>query len=113
MEEYKKHFDITQHTVFAYDGDIYTNSVLPYFLIVHEEKHLEQQNKYCLDVWVNRYINDIDFRLQMEVEAYQAQLNSVKDKQKRDRMRFICAKEISSSLYGNIISLEDALKILK
>lgn len=109
MDLYKEHFNITNHTVFAYDNDIYTNSVLPDYLIVHEETHLRQQNDVGLDNWVDKYINDKDFRLEMELEAYRAQLKFVKDLNRRKRMLFICAKDLSSSLYGNIISLTDAM----
>lgn len=112
IDEYKKHFDINEHTVFAYDNDIYTNSKLPDFLIEHEETHLRQQNDIGLDNWVYKYINDNEFRLEMEVEAYRAQLKFIKDINRRNRMKFICAKDLSSSLYGNIIGLNEAMKLL-
>ena len=113
IEEYSKVFDVTDRTVFAYDNCIYTNYQLPPDIVVHEKEHLKQQEKYGLEHWVTNYFVDLGFRLEMEVKAYRKQLMSIKDREFRFHVRRECAEHLSSGLYGNIINLEDALKILK
>lgn len=113
IEEYKKIFDITENTIFAYGEDIYTDNLLPPDLMVHENTHLEQQKKYGLDEWVAKYLTDTQFRLQMEVEAYRNQLNSMNDREKRFHVKRECIKNLCSSLYGNIVTSEQARILLK
>jgi len=113
IEEYRKVFDITDDTIFAYDHNIYTNNVLPKHLIIHEETHHKQQDKYGLDTWVTYYLTDADFRLKMEVEAYKEQLKSINDREERFHLRMECIKNLTSSLYGNIVSPEEARRLLK
>lgn len=113
LEEYKKYFNITPHTIFAYDHKIYTNDDLPQHLIIHEMTHHIQQDEHGLDAWVTRYLNDPQFRLDMEIEAYAMQLKSIKDRNGRAWQLMLCAKDLSSDLYGNIITKDEAFKILK
>ncbi len=113
MEEYKKYFAITPHTIFAHDHKIYTDDIPPEHLLIHEMTHHIQQDHYGLDAWVTRYLNDKEFRLAMEIEAYVQQLKSIKDRNKRAWQLMLSAKDLSSDLYGNIISKEDAVKTLK
>lgn len=113
LKEYDKIFDITDRTVFAYDGDIYTNYELTPDLLVHEQTHLKQQDKYGLEQWVYNYFCDLKFRLKMEVQAYKKQLESIKDRNLRALIRIESAKHLSSNLYGNIINYDEAYKLLK
>lgn len=113
LETYKKHFDVSDRTIFAYDNEIYSNYPLPDHLITHENTHLKQQEKYGLDTWVEYYLEDKDFRLKMEIEAYRNQLLSIKDKNQRNTLRLQVAKDLSSSTYGNICTNEEAFKLLK
>ena len=52
LDKYKEKFTITDRTIFAYDGVIYTNSILPSHLVEHESCHFKQQKKYGLDNWL-------------------------------------------------------------
>lgn len=113
LEEYRKVFDIDDRTIFAYDNKIYTNHHLTPDLIAHEFKHWQQQNELGLEKWVEMYLTDNKFRLIMEIEAYRAQLQSVKDRNKRNTIRLESANSLSSSLYGNIITKADAFNLLK
>jgi len=45
LTEYKKHFPVTEDTIFAYDHVIYTNKDLPEDIIVHEKQHFIQQDR--------------------------------------------------------------------
>jgi hypothetical protein len=113
LEDYKKVFAITYKTIFAYDDIIYTNYPLPPDLLVHEKYHLQRQAKQGVDIWVANFLTDPEFRLEEEALAYKAQLESIKDRELRNKIRIESARNLSSSLYGNIINFEDAFKLLK
>ncbi len=113
MEEYKKFFAITENTIFALGEDIYTNNNLTPDLLVHETMHLKQQAKIGVSEWVYDFLYFPERRLEFEVEAYREQLKSIKDRNHRNKIRIESAKNLSSALYGNIISYKDAWDILK
>lgn len=113
LEKYKEKFPINQFTIFAYDGSIYCDYPLPPDLVVHETTHLKQQEKYGLDTWVDRYLNDNKFRLDMELEAYRKQLASIKDRELRFHVKQDCIDSLTSGLYGNLLNREDAKLLLK
>lgn len=113
LTEYKKCFEVTDNTIFAYNNVIYTNNKLTDDLVVHEKVHLRRQNKLGVDKWVYQYLSDVDFRLKEEVLAYKEQLLSVKDREERHFLRILCARDLSSKLYGSIISYEEAFDRIK
>ena len=113
MEEYKKHFDITKRTIFALGEDIYTDYPLTPDLLVHENVHLRQQAEIGVKEWVYDFIYNPERRLEIELEAYREQLKSIKDRNYRAKVRWESAGNLSSSLYGNIISRADAFNLLK
>ena len=113
LKEYQQVFDITPYTIFAYNDIIYTDYELTGDLLIHEQVHLKRQKKLGLDKWVKRYLKDKQFRLAEEVIAYTAQLESIKDRELRNRVRLDSAKTLSSSLYGELVTFEEALKLLK
>lgn len=113
MKEYSMVFQITPYTVFALDKYIYTNFPLPDHLLEHEEVHLKRQQKVGVDVWVEKYLTDEQFRLNEEVIAYRKQLDYIKDRELRNKVMILCAKDLSSSLYGNICTIDEAYKLLR
>ncbi len=113
LQEYKKVFPIDDRVIFAYDHDIYTNYDLPPDIIIHEETHHKQQDKYGLDYWVENYLTDVTFRLKMEVEAYKKQLASIKDRNFRYQILLESVLHLSSGLYGSIITKDKAKELLK
>ena len=113
MEEYQKKFAITDGTIFALGLSIYTNNPLTPDLLVHEIEHLKQQDKIGVKEWVYDFLEYPQKRLEFEVQAYKAQLRSIKDRNHRDKVRRASALNLSSALYGNIISYEDAFKKIK
>ena len=112
LKEYKAVFDVTEHTIFAYDKVIYSNNTLPQHLEIHERRHLIRQDKMGLDTWVKNYLEDPVFRLKEEVIAYKEQLLSIKDREKRNYLKKMCVKDLCSPLYGSICSKEEAEKLL-
>lgn len=112
LDRYKEKFPVDFNTIFAYDGNIYTNHKLTPDLLVHENVHLEQQKEMGADNWVELFLEDSKFRLDQELEAYRKQLASIIDSGKRHKMTLICAENLSSGLYGEIISLSEAFDLL-
>ncbi len=113
LERYREVFDITDRTIFAYDDVIYCDGKLPPDLIIHEKVHHEQQKRIGLDLWVEMFIKDPQFRLDQEIEAYTKQLRSINNRAYRWQVYLSSARALSSSLYGNIISYREALEVLK
>lgn len=113
IEEYKKVFKVTEGTIFAYDGNIYANSPLPQHLIIHETVHLERQKEMGADKWVDKYLTDKEFRLNEEILAYREQLKSIKNRDERAKLLIKCSQDLSSPLYGNIVTFFEALKLLR
>lgn len=112
LSRYKEVFDTNEHTIFAYDKVIYCDHELPEHLQVHERRHLMRQQKIGVDEWVEKYLTDIQFRLNEEVIAYKEQLESVKNRDARHRLRIKCANDLASPLYGNIVTLQKAMELL-
>lgn len=113
MEEYKAKFPITDGTIFALSLDIYTNHPLTPDLFVHEVCHLKQQERDGLKEWVYDFLEYPDKRLAYELEAYREQLKSIKDRNHRHKIRMESARNLSSPLYGSIISFKDAFDQMK
>lgn len=112
LKEYGKVFTITSDTIFAFIDTIYTNNPLPDHLVVHEKVHLKRQNKVGVDIWVEQFLTDPKFRLNEERLAYLSQLRSIKDRENRFRLKVICARNLSSPLYGDICNFDEAMKLL-
>lgn len=113
IEEYKKKFDITKYTIFACYPSIYTDYALTPDLLVHEMVHLKQQEEIGLTKWVYDFLEYPEKRLEYELEAYREQLKSIKDRNYKVKVRYQSAKNLSSSLYGNICTFDEALELLK
>lgn len=113
MEEYGRLFDINDRTIFALGEDIYTNYPLTPDLLVHEMVHLKQQREVGVAEWVYDFLENPEKRLEYEVEAYREQLKSIKDRNKRAKMWFLCAEQLSSALYGSIVTKQQALDLIK
>ena len=88
-------------------------------LFAHEETHSNQQMILGPEIWWNAYINDTEFRLSQEVEAYRNQIKYIKEhtrEMSRPVRRFAIdtmCKQLASSVYGNIISYKKAKELLK
>jgi len=113
LSRFKEVFPITTHTIFAYNHVIYCDYKLPDHLIVHEETHHRQQDRDGLDYWIDNYLKDPKYRLEQEIEAYKNQLQSIKDRNQRSKIRIESARNLSSELYGNLLTFQEALTVLK
>ena len=113
MEEYRKHFEITDDTIFTLYPDIYANNKLTPDLIAHEMTHIRQQEKQGVKSWVDRYLSEPQFRITQELEAYRNQIQSIKDKNARYKCRIWASETLSSGLYGNVVDYQTVFNLLK
>ena len=117
IEEYRKRFPITKETIFVYKDTIYTDEEMPYDIVHHELEHLRSQKEQGADLWINRYLEEPEFRLQEELRAYRYQLKKVlettNDKGEYLNILTECITNLSSPLYGNIVSYREAERLLK
>lgn len=113
LQEYKYKFAVTDKTIFAGGDSIYTNYPLRRDIYIHEVEHLKQQAKHGLVEWVYDFLEYPEFRLKQELGAYRAQLRSIKDRNQRNLVRIESAQNLSSALYGSIISYQEAFEQLK
>lgn len=91
---------------------------MPMDLKVHEMTHVRQHLAYPGGpaAWWKRYLEDITFRLDQEIEAYRNQYRYSQDYMSRpDRRDLIkhMAGDLSSALYGNALSYDRAVAIIK
>lgn len=117
ISELKSIFDIDEtNTVYTYGANLFNPAgiQIPTDLLVHESVHAKQQeyNDTVAKMWWRKYIEDPEFRLEQEVEAYRAQYHYlkqvIKDRNRLDKhLRFICSV-LSGPLYGNIIKPSEA-----
>lgn len=107
-------FEILETTCFTYGEVCYTN----YFplspdLVIHERHHTKQQNAIGKDLWWDKFFIDPEFRLQQELECYRKQIASIKDRNERFRLHLFCIDILSGPMYGNCVSKEELVLLLK
>lgn len=111
--EIKAAFNPGPTAVFAYGDTIYSplSDQLPADLIAHERVHFRQQAELGgPDAWWRRYIDDPQFRLEQEVQAYREQYASVAHLPRADRRRLLAefCRALASRMYGNLVTKERA-----
>ena len=111
----KEKFNPPIRAVFTYGDTLYcpSSDKIPPDLLVHETVHSLQQGRQP-EIWWDAYFKDPTFRLNEELKAYRNQFQFYKKKNKA-WMPFLkrIASDLSSPMYGNIISYKEAMsKIL-
>ena len=97
--------------IITYYPNVYVyGGILPPQLKAHELIHIEQQSVLTPERWWYQYLNDSEFRLSQEIEAYAHQLIQYDafPKRIREYSKFMIAQDLSSEFYGNIISFGEA-----
>lgn len=108
-----------QGVVFTYGDTIYaptSGGTIPKDLMVHESYHSEIQNKTSPALWWERYLKDPEFRAEQELGAYQRQYKSARKRYSKASLRGLLeriAGDLSSGIYGNIYTLDEAKKLIK
>jgi len=111
-----KHFKPPPNAGFTYGEIIYCPGVkeekIDDDFLVHEGVHRKQQGDNP-EAWWDKYFIDPKFRLEQEIEAYRTQFKFYSNKNK-SWLPFLkrIASDFSSPMYGNIISLQDAVKVI-
>lgn len=83
-------------------------------LLKHEETHARQQLAMGIEEWWERFIADPGFRLSQELEAYREQYRAMASLRPQKRTGYLThiAKDLSGEIYGNMITFEEAIKII-
>lgn len=101
--------------VITYGDTIYCKfSPLTPDLIVHESVHIRQQKELGPMTWWEHYFEDKDFRLKVELEAYRAQIDWMREhynRHERKRIEAHIYKTLETN-YGGICTREEAKKLL-
>lgn len=107
-----------KRTAVAYGDTIHSATPLPADVEVHERVHLKQHG-YTAEgaaAWWVRYLEDADFRLEQELEAYRAQYQylkkTVKDRNELARQTLKLARDLAN-MYGLTINVARALTAIK
>lgn len=109
----------TPGVIFTYGSALYNPSGRPLSnaLLTHEEVHSRQQAAIGVEQWWERYLGDTIFRYNHEREAhvaeYRAVLEGENNRANRRSMLILIAQRLSGPLYGHMITLADAKKMLK
>ena len=117
FEKIKAKFPLNDGVVFTYGSTIYAPNFdypIPDDLMIHEEKHMEQQFTDP-EGWWDRYIADPDFRLRQELAAYRAQYRFFSEHHNKNdnyKLLTLIARDFSSEIYGNIIGFDDAMRAI-
>lgn len=113
-----KFFDVEgKDVVFAYGDTIYCpkGGEVPEHLMVHETVHSKQQGDDP-EGWWDRYIEDKEFRLEQEVQAYATQYTYIKRLYRTkisDGFLDEVALDLSSDIYGNIVDFQKAHTLIR
>lgn len=105
--------------IFAYKHVIYNpfDGLIDEFMIAHEEVHFAQQDKIGADLWWDKYLMDVTFRLEQEIPAYKAQYARAKKRfgYNNGTFRYLqaLATDLSGPLYGNLITKSEAIKLIE
>jgi hypothetical protein len=113
--------DKRKGVVFTFGDVLYNpdNVIIPDHLLVHESTHAEQQkhDETVAKLWWKRYIEDPQWRIGQEVEAYKNQYHficeRVKDKNARFRFLHMLCIDLASPMYGSSISYTYAMRRIR
>jgi hypothetical protein len=103
--------------VFAYGDTLYnpTNAHITRDLLIHETTHAVRQGN-DVEGWWNKYLNDTEFRILEELEAYanqyKAYCEDCKDRNQKVRFLHRICTDISGPVYGNMIGYREAQEII-
>ena len=84
-------------------------------LHVHEQVHSNRQLQKGVEEWWDEYLKDAQFRYTEELLAHRAEYAyfiNFNRNQRRAALKYI-AQRLSSKLYGNIVSLNEAKKAIR
>lgn len=105
--------------VIAYYPNIHVREgFLPQHKIRHEMVHINRQKEIGVVEWWDKYLKDDKFRLTEELEAFKEEIKFIQSpfcrylESDKKLLVDILLKEISGKLYGNLLTYEEAKRIL-
>lgn len=109
--------DINKGVIFTY-GDTIHGINPSKDVIVHEMTHIVQQKKVGgPEIWWDKWINDIEFRADQELEAYRVQyqwfVKHNRDRNEQIRFLHLIGGHLASPIYGNIYGRGAAIRAIK
>ena len=112
IEEIRANFQLHKGIIFTYGDTLYIpdRGKIDEALIKHEETHTRQQGD-TPDEWWQRYFIDKEFRIEQETEAYRNQYKYALEnynRQKRKYLLKVISEDLSSAMYGNVMTKEEA-----
>lgn len=118
-DKIKAKMDPPKQAIFCYGDTIYTPSLsaITPELKAHEHVHYERQQGIP-EAWWDRYLDEPQFRLDEEIPAHQAEYQEYirgrkPNRQSRRRVLMFIAKRLSGPLYGGLINLREAKRLIK
>ena len=117
IDEIRKHFELTGDEIFTYGKIIYNpnKKTLTPDLLAHESVHLEQQSGKA-EEWWKLYLADSVFRAYQECPAHWTQYQIAKSIIKDRNKRFLYAKQLamnlSSVVYGKMMTFNQAYDLI-
>lgn len=103
-------------TIFCYGDTIFSTlkSPLPIELHAHEAVHSGRQIAAGVEAWWDHYLRDPQFRFDEEFPAHVAEIKAVVGGRKAHESALqFAARRLSGGLYGNLISMDDAVDRLR
>ncbi len=102
-------------TVFTYAKTIFCKDPIPDHVLAHECIHIRQQMEIGVKEWWKRYIKDVGFRLEQEIEAYRTEYKYVVDHLEKHKhfyyLRYFATS--MSKMYGFNMSVLQAINLIK
>jgi hypothetical protein len=114
----KKRFGVKWNDglIITYGDTTYSKERIHRIKYVHEKVHSKRQLRMGVEDWWDKYLKDKDFRLNEELLAYRKEVEWIYkqgiDKDFRTAVIEGMATDLSSKMYGEIISYEDALRAI-
>lgn len=113
-----EHFTIDKDSiVVTYHPNVYASGPIPHDVLEHEGVHLKQQGEIGVEKWWERYLEDVEFRMEQELEAYRFQWQwlsqNVRDRNMLARHMNRIASDLSGPMYGNMIGYQDAVNKIR
>ena len=118
VDQLGKVFRLPEGAIFTFGDVIYNPSGNPIDqpLLMHEGTHSLRQGNDPSGWW-QKYIKDDKFRLGEELLAYRVQYGEakkyIKDRNALAKYLFRLAGDLSSAMYGNVVTRSEALKLIK
>lgn len=117
IDDIKKVFTINDTTVFTYGDIIYNPNNCPLDIPIraHEELHSRQQGDDP-EGWWRKYLDNVEFRMEQELAAYQVQFwmqcRIIKNRDVRALNLQKLAETFGGGMYGAMIPLSEAKRLI-